>query len=274
MLKHDGAMFYRAATYLTRLSAILDGLPKKQSAPLVAKVSGVQKEHMLGALGGLNGELTALNAKVASIKANAFAEALLSDRCSYKDASVFIKEIDNILKAELTLIPMFVMSDQEVRYYDPKEPLFGTKFANNFRTQGEFELDEAAKCLALARPTAAVFHLMRIMEIGIRALARCLNIPDPLKPAERNWGYILGEIKKGADLRWPTAAVRVGDGALFEQLHASLDAVRNPWRNATMHVEKKYTDDEAEHIFVAVKGFMKKLSDRCDENGEPKVSGS
>jgi hypothetical protein len=38
-----------------------------------------------------------------------------------------------------------------------------------------------------------------------------------------------------------------------------------------MHIEKKYTDDEAEHIFVAVKGFMKKLASRCDEMGEPKA---
>ena len=27
-----------------------------------------------------------------------------------------------------------------------------------------------------------------------------------------------------------------------------------------MHVENKYTDDEAEHIFVAVKGFIDKLA--------------
>jgi hypothetical protein len=57
----------------------------------------------------------------------------------------------------------------------------------------------------------------------------------------------------------------------LKDLHASLDAVKNPWRNSTMHVEKKYTDDEAQHIFAAVKGFMKKLAARMDENGEPKA---
>ena len=151
-------------------------------------------------------------------------------------------------------------------------PLFGSLFAEKFLKNGVFELDEAAKCTALGRPTAAVFHLMRLMEVGVRALARCLQIPDPLKAAERNWGHILGEIKKGVDARYPTAATRShGDGALFEQLHASLDAVKNPWRNATMHVENKYTDDQAKHIFAAVKGFMEKLADRCDENGEPKA---
>ncbi len=113
------------------------------------------------------------------------------------------------------------------------------------------------------------------MEIGIRTLAHCLNLPDPTKPAEKNWSVILGAIWGGIENKWPTAKDRMGaDGRLFEDLYASLDAVKNPWRNGTMHVENKYTDDEAEHIFVVVKGFMKKLSERCDENGEPKVSGS
>ena len=56
---------------------------------------------------------------------------------------------------------------------------------------------------------------------------------------------------------------------VFEALYVSLDAVKNPWRNATMHVENKYTDEEAEHIFFAVKGFMKRLTSRMDENGLP-----
>jgi hypothetical protein len=76
------------------------------------------------------------------------------------------------------------------------------------------------------------------------------------------------EAASGIEIKYPTAADRSsGDGALF--LHASLDAVRNPFRNTTMHVEKKYTDDEAEHILALVKGFMKKLASRCDENGHP-----
>ena len=60
-------------------------------------------------------------------------------------------------------------------------------------------------------------------------------------------------------------------GEFFDALYASLDAVKNPWRNATMHPANKYTQEEAEHIFVSVKGFMMKLASRCGENGEPKA---
>jgi hypothetical protein len=183
-----------------------------------------------------------------------------------------IVDVRRTLARELTLVTLLSLNAKEQTYFAPKEPIFGSEVATKFRTQAAFEIDEAGKCLALGRPTAGVFHLMRTLEVCIRAVARCLQIPDPLKPAERNWGFILGAIKDGMDLRWPTGATRmIGDGALFEDLHASLEAVRNPWRNGTMHVEKKYTDDEAEHIFIAVKGFMKKLASRCDEDGEPKA---
>ena len=113
---------------------------------------------------------------------------------------------------------------------------------------------------------------MRVMEIAVRAVARCLGVPDPTRPAEKNWGVVLGEIWKGIEAKWPTVAARsVGDGATFEALHASLDAVKNPWRNPTMHPANKYTDYEAEHIFTAVKGLMMRLASRCDENGDPKA---
>lgn len=59
------------------------------------------------------------------------------------------------------------------------------------------------------------------------------------------------------------------DQAKFEGLVASLDAVKVAWRNPTMHVENKYLPEEAEHIFVAVKGFMRALAERCDEFGMP-----
>jgi hypothetical protein len=164
------------------------------------------------------------------------------------------------------------LEKKDQSYFAPQEPHFGQDVASKFQSAAAFEIDEAAKCLALGRPTAAVFHLMRVMEGSVRAVARCLGISDPTKPAERSWGFVLGEIWKGIEKKWPAVATRAsGEGAFFETLYASLDAVKNPWRNDTMHPARKYTDDEAEHIFVAVKGFMMKLASRCDENGDPKA---
>lgn len=148
---------------------------------------------------------------------------------------------------------------------------FGAEFATRFPSAG-YEVAEAAKCLALSRSTACVFHLMRTTEVGIRAVARCLSIPDPTKPAEKNWGEILKAMKSGLDSRWPTASQKMGgDGQFIESVYVSLGGIKNPLRNATMHVDAVYTEEEAETIFILVRGFMKKIASRMDENGEPKA---
>jgi len=224
-------------------------------------------EILLSCAGTLNARLTAKSVERLINDLKEPARSICWGDLGYDLATISVR-----LNDELEARKLLSIEDAKLKYYDPVAPLFGNEFAVKF-VDAAFELDEGAKCFALGRSTACVFHLMRVMEIGIRAISRCLGIPDPTKPAERNWGHILKHIwDDGIVKKWPIAAVRShGDGAFFESIHASLDAVKNPWRNATMHVENKYTDDEAEHIFVAVRGFMTKLASRCDENGEPKA---
>src|SRR3546814_14717724 len=89
---------------------------------------------------------------------------------------------------------------------------------------------------------------MRTLEIAIRALANFLKIADPTKPAERNWGFVLGKIKESLDVQYPAKLRQPrSEGAEVEGLYASLYAVKNPWRNATMHVETFYQPHEAAH---------------------------
>jgi hypothetical protein len=180
-----------------------------------------------------------------------------------------VSEIQGRLHDELERTLIFCI-EENAEYFEPTEPLFGKEFEDKFATHGIFELDEAGKCLALSRGTAAVFHLMRIMEIGIRAVAKSLGISDPIKPSNRNWHQILKSIKEESDARLARKAWKdLSDKEFFESAYVSLDAVRVAWRNPTMHIENKYTPDEAEQVFLAVRGFMKKLASRMDENGQP-----
>lgn len=186
--------------------------------------------------------------------------------------AAMMRELAERMFDECQLRVFVSLSVRQAQLAFADEPLFGPDV--NARFPGAaFEIEEAGKCLGFSRPTAAVFHCMRVMEIGIAAISRCLGIPDPIKPAERNWGAMLrafkAEFTRRSGLSLPAQWANP-DRSFFEDAYASLDAVRNPWRNATMHVENKYTDDEAEHIFSAVKAFMKKLAARMDEQGEPK----
>ncbi len=132
------------------------------------------------------------------------------------------------------------------------------------------ESQESAKCFALSRYTASAFHSLRCLEAGIRAICRCLGIPDPLTGAERNWSNISKSIKVAMDAKWPGKADKMTqDYVLFDQIHAAISAMQNPYRNETMHLSARYDEDGSRHLIEMVRGLMKRVSARCDENGLP-----
>ena len=134
-------------------------------------------------------------------------------------------------------------------------PLFGLEVAAKFPSVA-YEVEQAGKALAFGIDTGAAFHSIRCFEAGIRAMSRCLKIPDPTKASQRSWASLLRTIKTEIDRRWPTDNNKLsGDGRFFDEAYATLAAIQNPYRNATMHLDQKYTEEEARHVFEMVKGF-------------------
>jgi hypothetical protein len=272
MLTFNTVAFYRATVHLSAIKSAIESVePHLKAAEGDADMTEDHKATTLKSVNELQKELEVIGAPVANMAVDRLAKRL-SDKTkkfTYEELVKALDAVESRLRDELSLTLAFTIEPSKTRFFDNTKPPFGSDVALSFLS-ANFEIDEAAKCLALSRSTASVFHLMRTIEIGIQAIARCLAIPDPTRPSERNWGNILGEIDKETKKRWPTVTARQsGDGAFFDRLYVSLDAVRNPVRNATMHVENKYTDDEAEHIFEMSKGFMKQLTSRMDEAGLP-----
>lgn len=279
MLELDAAAFFEAVrllqhvmTFISERKLTSHKTEKDGSVTIIPIDNSTTLQIINDRNTDLRAALNVLGAKITLMALDDF-DKTLRELPTWEALEKHAQDVSRTLRRELTQAKVLALSSHEIGFYQPAIPLFGATFEGKFPTDGAFELDEAAKCLALGRPTAAVFHLMRVMEIGIKALAACLGIPDPVKPAERNWSLILGKIMDdGIKVKWPNAAARmVPECVAMEQLHASLDAVKNPFRNTTMHVESKFTDSEAQHILALVKGFMMRLADRMDENGEPKV---
>jgi hypothetical protein len=163
---------------------------------------------------------------------------------------------------------MLALSDVEAAQYESGELAFGD-MSSSFSSI-IYDVSEAAKCRALGRSTACAFHSIRCLEAGIRALSRCLGVPDPTKASDRSWAKLLNCLKAAMEAKWPNNSHRMhGDGQFFDNAYAALAGMQNPWRNATMHLDQKYTQDEADHIFEVVRGFMKKIASRMDEEGMP-----
>ncbi len=179
-----------------------------------------------------------------------------------------LKDFRHRLYDALKRPKFLVLNAREQELYEPAQPHYGTQVGASFPSV-TYEIGEAAKCLALGRSTASAFHSIRCLEAAIRAMSRCLGIPDPTKGADRSWHKALGALKAEMDRRWPPSGRLSGDGRLFEEWHAVLSSMQNPYRNSTMHLDQKYTDEESRYIFDAVGVLMKKVASRCDEDGQP-----
>jgi hypothetical protein len=182
----------------------------------------------------------------------------------------YLHEMSGRLKDEIESKYLIYLSANEAELYEVLSPPFGEEVQTKFLSS-LYDIEEAAKCLALERSTACVFHSIRCLEAVIRAISRCVGLPDPTKGSQRSWFKMLDGFKMEMDKKWPASSRLSGDGRKFEEIYAALAAMQNPYRNDTMHQDKKYTLEEARYIFGMVGGLMRKAAERLDENGHPLV---
>lgn len=261
--------FYAAATDMQKIRAIVER--HAEQYPPEQLVAAAEAKAILPVLDALNAELMKFDCRAAMATIRRVKAHLDSGSLTYGSLIFAVNEMDGRIRDELETCYAFALTAQEAAIYDPTDTPQRVKFLQQFESAA-YDLEECAKCMALGRSTAAVFHAMRILERGIAAIAACLGIPDPVRPAERNWGKMLERIDEAIKAKWPTVASReTGDGHLFESLYAMLVAIKNPWRNKAMHPARKYTVEEAARIIMASASFMEELSDRCNEKGEPKA---
>ncbi|MDZ4374448.1 MAG: hypothetical protein U1C74_23910 [Phenylobacterium sp.] len=165
----------------------------------------------------------------------------------------------------------FLHIEPRRRHLYEEGPHFGDKVALQFPGL-TYNINEAAKCLALGRWTASAYHSLLCLEGALRGLTRCLGIPDPTTGADRNWSAVGRSVGAEMKRRWPTAADRAtAEFTAFDRIFGALQALQNPYRNETMHLSAQYGEEEAAHIFEMVKGLLQRAADKCDEMGNPKL---
>ena len=195
----------------------------------------------------------------------------VGDCFGFRDASAGrvqgpLKVLVKCLEHESSLKVALVLAADKAELLNPKTPIFGSVVREQF-PKAKFEVDEAAKCLAFGRATATIFHLMRVMEIALGAIHSCLGIPIALQGVDRNWGKILGRINYEVTKRSKGKAWAERD--YFKEIYARLDAIKDAWRNQTMHVENVYTEQEAQILFDDTRALMEKIAARMDQRGVP-----
>jgi len=150
---------------------------------------------------------------------------------------------------------LFVPNERLESYYIPGSALLGPDVRARFPS-AVLDIEEASKALAFGLSTAAVFHLMRVVESGLRELSGVLGIA--LQP---NWGQYIQAFNDAVKNKRKRKGVSWRrDAPFYTDIAGDLELIKSAWRNPTMHLERYYTSDEADLIFKATKSFMQRLA--------------
>jgi len=177
----------------------------------------------------------------------------------------YLNELQNRVADELEVQSVFLIPYRKKQYLESLSPLFGSEVPRAFPSSIT-DIEEAAKCYALDRNTACVFHLMRVMEIGLRALGKTLGDSSLDHRTNPTWEKILRRCDQ--ELRLPVASrspAWMANNEFFAEATANLRAVKDAWRNKTVHVEASYDESRALSVFNAVRSFMQHLATTIEE---------
>lgn len=161
-----------------------------------------------------------------------------------------LEQLENTIRWEMEdKLFMYIPPDRAERYDEPE--LLGTAVSAKFPAI-QYDIVEAGNCFACGRSTATVFHLMRIMEVGLQAFGTKLGVP---LVDEKVWQVILDGINAAIKKLPPKDAATVE----LSQMAANLYSVKLAWRNEVMHPKETYTLEEADNLIRQVKIFMEQL---------------
>lgn len=179
-----------------------------------------------------------------------------------------VDAIEKIADKELKNKAFFYIPPEMMKLWPKaKEPFaFGVKVGTSFPSS-TFDANNAATCLATTHATAAVFHLMRVLEIGLRVQGEQFGV----SLEHTNWQPAIEQIEKKIremphDGKWRSRPDYKEQQEFHAQAASHFAILKDAWRNYTMHVRGKYTQEEAERIFENTKAFMQKLAEKLDED--------
>jgi hypothetical protein len=140
----------------------------------------------------MNGHLEKMECRV-SIKMSIRTQELMRVTGKFEgQVQQALKELRARIVDELGDRILFSIDAENAKLLEETKPLFGPRVALKLPSTAE-DISEAAQCLALNRPTACVFHLMRVMETGVQILGNRLGVQ---LTADKNWQNILDEANK------------------------------------------------------------------------------
>ncbi len=109
---------------------------------------------------------------------------------TFQHIYALLRTLGRIVWEEMEQIKLVVIKPDKAHFFE-KESLFGLEVGMAF-PRAKAEIKDAGNCLAADLNTSAVFHLMRVAEHGLRALAKHLEISIPESELDyQTWNQII-----------------------------------------------------------------------------------
>ena len=269
MLELNASAFYAAVSNLRQAQGRIEE-KKKLGKELKERLSNKDMARAPEILGRLHEALETLGAQVTAIAVQSLLHKLDNERDDgilVEEIGARLNDIDSRLRDELSLTTVLVIVSARQKYLYTSSAMFGHEVADKLPSAIP-DIEDAGKCLACGQGTAAVFHSMRVMEASLKSFAMLLDIPyapsweSYIKQIEAK----INEKHKSKSIEWKR------DEAFFRDILGNLQTIKISWRNPTMHIVRRYSEDEAEEIFIAVKSFVKRLAPRLPNPPNPHSS--
>jgi hypothetical protein len=176
-----------------------------------------------------------------------------------------IKKLTSSVHSEVNVLQFAFIPVSKVEFFE-KHDLFGEAVSAAFPS-AQPEIKDAGNCLAADLHTAAVFHLMRAVEHGLRALARHLRVRtgQPLEYA--CWEHVIRAIdrKLNALRSKPKGKKKSDELEFYGRILMECAYFKDAWRNPVSHARGRYREAQALDVFGHVRDFMQRLAERVKE---------
>jgi|SRR5665213_488201 len=195
------------------------------------------------------------------------------------NSSALENELRNLresLVADMDSHSYLYVEDDRKRFLD--NPAYLGKGVLAAFPSAEPDIRESGNCLAAECNTAAVFHLMRVVEWGLRTL--CSNVglvrlkkrkgtktrytPIPYS----QWEDILNQLPDKVDAKLkklPRGKSKQEAQEFYLPILQDIRAIRDAWRNHVMHTRAEYSHEDADAILAHVKRTMRMLATGVSE---------
>lgn len=176
-------------------------------------------------------------------------------------------DLRGIIVNELQMRKFAYLRPPDDQYF-ARERLFGDEVHENFPSARE-DIKDAGDCLAAELSTAAVFHLMRVAEYGLRALAhdRRISVRKNTPIDLATWQQVIDKLEDAEQeiQNFPRTEAREAQFAFYHGAMMTLSRFKNKFRNRVAHARERYDRDEARSAFNHVQDFMQILASRISE---------